>query len=72
MMRGDKKESSLRRAYLFAKEFCPMEMDFLAEYAVVYDDLALLRFMRDDLESVIIEDIMQNKILQKYRKLVNL
>jgi len=72
MMRGDKKESSLRRAYLFAKEFCPMEMDFLAEYAVVYDDLELLRFMRDDLESVIIEDIMQNKILQKYRKLVNL
>lgn len=72
MMRGDRKESSLRRSYLFAKEFCPMEIDFLADYAVVYQDLELLKSMRDDLGSAKIEDIMQNKILQKYIKLVNL
>lgn len=72
MMRGDKRESSLRRAYLFAKEFCPLEIDFLADYAFVYQDLELLRFISDDLGSAKIEDIMQNKILQKYIKLVNL
>lgn len=72
MMRGDKRESALRRSYLFAKEFCPMEIDFLADYAVVYDDLELLRFMRNDLGSSVIEDKMQDKILQKYLKLVNL
>lgn len=72
MMRGDKKESSLRRAYLFAKEFCPIEIDFLADYAVVYQDIELLKFMRDDLGDAKIEDIIQNKILKKYIKLVNL
>lgn len=72
MMRGDRKESSLRRAYLFAKEFCTLEIEFLADYAVVYQDLELLRFMRKDLGSAKIEDKMQDKILQKYIKLVNL
>lgn len=72
MLRGDKRESSLRRAYLFAKEFCPIEIDFLADYAFVYQDLELLKFMRDDLGSAKTEDIIQNKIIQKYIKLVNL
>lgn len=72
MMRGDKKESSLRRAYLFAKEFCPLEIDFLADYAVYYEDLDLLRFMKNDLRKEHVEDLITNKIFEKHLKLTNL
>ena len=72
MMRGDKRESSLRRAYLFAKEFATGYISFLADYAIYYDDLDLLRFMRNDLGKEYVEDLMTNKIFEKHLKLTNL
>ena len=72
MIRGDKKESSLRRAYLFAKEFDNGYISFLADYAVHYEDLDLLRFIRNDLGKEYVEDLMTNKIFERHLKLVNL
>lgn len=72
MMRGDKRQSSLRRAYLFAKEFDNGYISFLADYAVYYEDLDLLRFIRNDLGNEYVEDLITNKIFEKHLKLTNL
>lgn len=72
MLRGDRKESSLRRAYLFAKEFAAGCICFLADYAIYYEDLDLLRFMRNDLGKEYVDELITNKIFEKHLKLTNL
>ena len=49
MLRGDKKVS-LRRAFLFSKEFENMYMTFLVDYAIYYEDYNLLLMMSEYLK----------------------